>query len=657
MATKNLPAMVGKTMTGGNQTGADVDGYKSILHPKPALCQVATISTPLYVPSDLETVTQWVCWRFAVVDGRQTKIPVNPRTGGNAKTDTPSTWADLETALDYYHTHTTYVSGVGLVVAGTDLVGVDLDHCIGDDLTIAPWALAIVRALDSYTEVSPSGTGLRIFAHGAKPGARCKRGGVELYDRTSTRFLTFTGKHLPGTPLELREVTAELAVVYADMFGPDPAPPVKRDPQPVDVDDLGLVALAIQAKNGARFAALWQGDASSHPSVSEADLALACHLAWWTGGDETRIDRLFRQSGLMREKWDVRHSGAGATYGRLTIAKALSLTTTYYEPPHKPVQSHETTAAGGVVVDAEQGITEADVWRHMHEHVHHDGEHCELCGKVRPWERVASGVVNGMLRSFRCHRTTCMDWQYHKAKEHIVEAAIHLWPACYATILPVAEYKRLKRRGVLHDRDDWRSALQIDGESRFVGSAFQVNQTSIALDWQTLGPMLAERWLTRKPGSRMGAAKVNARAKREAVACDRAVPAAVTVKVEVPEPEPVTTIDYAFSLPLLNMSTGYDLLDVLQAAGATVDHKLRRWSYPLSMRPTVHELVTLWADGSNLPRRCGEITACSETLTHASIQPSAVVVDVLAGDLHPDAAEISRTMTARTVKNHGRLSG
>lgn len=156
--------------------------------------------------------------------------------------------------------------------------------------------------------------------------------------------------------------------------------------------------------------------------------------------------------------------------------------------------------------------------------------------------------------------------------------------------------------------------------------------------------MLAERWLTRKPGSRMGAAKVNAPAKREAVACEAPVPAAVTVKVEVPV-QPVTTIDYAFSLPLLSMATGYDLLDVLQAAGATVDHKRRRWTYPLSMRPAVHELVTLWADGSNLPRRCGElsrITACSETSTHATIQPSPPVVDVLAGNLHPDIARMTR---------------
>lgn len=668
MITKATAAMVSETMT-ANPSGAKYS-TSTIVHPNPGLRQVvgknprqvATIATALYIPSDLENIAQWVAWRYAVVNGKTTKIPVNARTGGNAATNNPATWADLETVLTFYHEHGTYVSGVGLVVAGTDLVGVDLDHCIDDNGIIAPWALAIVRSLASYTEVSPSGTGLRIFAHGVKPGARCKRGDVELYDHTSTRFLTFTGKHLPGTPLELRDVTPELAVVYSDVFGPDPAKVARREAQPVDVDDSALIALAIKAKNGAKFAALWNGNVNGYSSPSEADLALCCHLAWWTGGDEKRVDGMFRQSGLMRDKWnDVHRPADGATYGAMTIDKALELTTTYYSPQQQPVQSHSEAQPGGVVVDAAPIITEADVWRHMHEHIHHDGEHCELCGKVRPWERVVGGMVDGMLRSFRCHRATCDDWQYYKAKEHIVDAAMHLWPACYATVLPVAEYRRLKRRGVLHDRDDWRSALQPDGESRFVGSAFQVNGTSIAMNWQTLGPMLAERWLTRKPGSRMGAAKVNARAKRDALACDAAVPAAVTVQVEVPEPEPVTTIDYAFSLPLLPMSTGYDLLDVLQAAGASVDHKLRRWQYPLSMRPAVHELVTLWADGSNLPRRCGElsrITACQNTSTeHAVIQPSAPVVDVLAGDLHPDAAAIARNMAARTVTAHGRQSG
>ena len=158
--------------------------------------QVRSLAVPLYVPSDLETVPQWVCWSYEVRKGKVTKPPIDVHTGGYAETDNPSTWATFETAETYYHEHPTYVSGVGLVVAGTDLVGVDFDHCVDDKGIIAPWALGYVRSLNSYTEVSPSGTGLRVFGFGVKPGTRCKKGGVELYDRTSVRYLTFTGKHL-----------------------------------------------------------------------------------------------------------------------------------------------------------------------------------------------------------------------------------------------------------------------------------------------------------------------------------------------------------------------------------------------------------------------------------------------------------------------------
>lgn len=640
-----------KQAAGGNVSGA----YRTNDTTKTRAAQVATVETPLYVPSDLETIPQWVCWRYDVRDGRPTKIPVNPRTGGNAKTDTQSTWGDLETALDYYHTHQTYVSGVGLVVAGTDLVGVDLDHCIGDDLTIAPWALAIVRALGSYTEVSPSGTGLRIFAHGAKPGAKCKRGGVELYDRTSTRFLTFTGKHLPGTPLELRDVTAELAVVYADVFGQDLAPVARRDPQPVDVDDLGLLALAIQAKNGARFAALWSGDASGYPSVSEADLALCLHLAWWTGGDETRIDRLFRQSGLMRDKWNDRHSSDGATYGAMTIAKALELTTTYYSPPQNPVQSHSEavpTAAGGVVVEPP---SIADLWRILHTHVTHDGDHCPMCGRLWTEEWQVDDRTNGRYRLYRCKRADCLDWQTHRAKQLVVQADMHLWPEHYLTLLPVDEYDRLVNRGILSHADQWRGVAETN-DTMFVASAFAIDARSIATRLDALAPMLAERWLSRKPGSRLRDPKKLARAKRAAVvACDSAESSAAVVAVVEPEPKP--TRRAAFGLVDMDFATAHDFLAVLENAGATVDHKRGRWSYLTADRASIAAVVTTWADFAGVGGRY-EINTLGQTKpTNVSISPSIAAIEALAGDLHPESDAIARYMTARTVTNHGRRSG
>ena len=62
-------------------------------------------------------------------------------------------------------------------------------------------------------------------------------------------------------------------------------------------------------------------------------MALCCLLAFWTGGNATQMDRLFRQSGLYREKWDEVHYADGSTYGEKTVERAIQTTTEYYEPP------------------------------------------------------------------------------------------------------------------------------------------------------------------------------------------------------------------------------------------------------------------------------------------------------------------------------------
>lgn len=101
----------------------------------------------------------------------------------------------------------------------------------------------------------------------------------------------------------------------------------KKQPKPneVSLDDQTLIEKAKNAKDGAKFSALWEGDISGYASHSEADLALCCLLAFWTGGDRDRINGLFRQSGLFREKWERED------YRDNTINAALESTTEFYE--------------------------------------------------------------------------------------------------------------------------------------------------------------------------------------------------------------------------------------------------------------------------------------------------------------------------------------
>ena len=83
--------------------------------------------------------------------------------------------------------------GIGLVlVADDDLMVFDLDHCRDAETgVIEEWATGIIDTLNSYTEVSPSGTGIHIFVRGSLPGKRRRKGRVEVYE--SGRYMTVTG--------------------------------------------------------------------------------------------------------------------------------------------------------------------------------------------------------------------------------------------------------------------------------------------------------------------------------------------------------------------------------------------------------------------------------------------------------------------------------
>lgn len=100
-------------------------------------------------------------------------------------------------------------------------------------------------------------------------------------------------------------------------------------PQPVSLDDNALLVKAQAAKDGEAFKRLLDGDWVGYPSQSEADQAFCNKLAFWTGKDPARMDRIFRSSGLYRDKWDNRHGAK--TYGEMTIDRAIEGTGEAYQ--------------------------------------------------------------------------------------------------------------------------------------------------------------------------------------------------------------------------------------------------------------------------------------------------------------------------------------
>jgi putative DNA primase/helicase len=269
------------------------------------------------IPAELRALDQWVNWRLEERDGKLTKVPYQPN-GLRADSTAPTTWSGFAACQQAS-------SSIGFVVTEDDpYTGVDLDKVIDESGVIAPEAMRIVERLNSYTELTPSAAGLRVWVRARKPGPDCKRklngnsSLIEIYDQK--RFFTMTGEHLLGTPSTIEDRQTELDALYHELFPPPAADPTWKEPTGhVDVDDQELLRRMFAADNGQKIERLWRGDTSAHPSPSEADAALAAHLAFWTDRDAGRMDALFRRSGLYREKWDSRR-GEG-TYGSQTIAK------------------------------------------------------------------------------------------------------------------------------------------------------------------------------------------------------------------------------------------------------------------------------------------------------------------------------------------------
>jgi primase-polymerase (primpol)-like protein len=324
----------------------------------------------------LKGIPNWLVWKYtwnpkkkrkdgSGALGEWDKPPFNARTGALADTTNPATWCDFDTAWAAYQSR--QWNGIGIVLTEeVGIVGIDLDRCVNDATdVIDDWAQEIIDRIDSYTEISPSGTGVRILAHGRKPAGRCVKGSFEIYG--TGRYLTITGHHLPSTPTGVEERPEQIAAVWAGMFGQDgrpdraakatsvvntPAPTCSGPPagnavtpdtpgpiKAVTPDTLGptnaltddeIIRRAKGAQNGDKFVRLWDGNINGYKSDSEADLALCGMLAFWTGPDLKRIDGLFRKSGLMRPKWDERRGES--TYGARTIAKALEGRTEFHTP-------------------------------------------------------------------------------------------------------------------------------------------------------------------------------------------------------------------------------------------------------------------------------------------------------------------------------------
>jgi putative DNA primase/helicase len=288
------------------------------------------------IPEALRSMRRWMGTRFERrKDGKTDKPPyrvVNGLAVIKADKTNPENWTTFEEASGACERGD--VAAVGFVFSKDDSFFVlDCDHVIDPDTgEIDPAAADVIHALDSYTELSCSGTGVHIIGHGTKPeyaGCRSDKLGfdIEVYD--SARFVVMTGERMTEMtgPIDQQD---ELLVLCRKLWPKSAKLHSKRreHPGPVDLEDQELLERARRSRTGAKFRKLYdQGDSSGFASASEADFSLLNMLIFWAAGDRERIIRLFEASALYRHKEKHRN------YARLSVDNALaSYAGSFYRP-------------------------------------------------------------------------------------------------------------------------------------------------------------------------------------------------------------------------------------------------------------------------------------------------------------------------------------
>ena len=289
------------------------------------------------IPAELKNNASFCLWKLEKRNGKPTKVPYNPRNGQLARTNDPSTFADFNTAMKAYAMGGW--DGIGYRVS-EGIGAIDIDHCIREDGSLNDVAASILSFFpEAYFERSPSGTGLRGFFRLSPDFAYDKtvyyinnrKHGLEVYlPGITNRFVTVTGDVYRQGSVSRNDEALQNALDTFMKRKSKGGTGFKGTPVSYFTDEQ-VIEHASKSASGEKFRSLYEGDWQDlYDSQSDADMALISMLVFWCGCVEEQIDRIFRSSGLMRDKWD-RMTG-DATYGQITIRNAIASCSEIYRP-------------------------------------------------------------------------------------------------------------------------------------------------------------------------------------------------------------------------------------------------------------------------------------------------------------------------------------
>lgn len=273
------------------------------------------------IPEEMRSHNNWVLWKYEDRDGRKTKVPYSVK-GGKAKSNDPGTWAAFDEAMKLFHKGN--YSGLGFMLGHSPFIGVDMDHVLhGEELE--PWAAEMLAELGTYAEISPSGEGIHAIGRGEMDRSGYRSGLLEIY--AEKRFFTVTG-HIYRDYSAIADIGPQIAA-HIEAQRPQEAPEAVGIPTgaagPSLSDEELLRKARSAADTGDEFASLWDYGYESPYFISDhggdknrLDGGLMRMLAFWTGKDAERMERLFSKSAPgQREKWQR------ADYRERTIKHAL----------------------------------------------------------------------------------------------------------------------------------------------------------------------------------------------------------------------------------------------------------------------------------------------------------------------------------------------
>jgi hypothetical protein len=274
---------------------------------------------PENIPVELIEQNNWIVWRWEFRKNKWTKPPYQIN-GKDAKSNDSSTWIDFNTAYEAFKCTEDW-DGIGFVInKDSGYTGLDWDDCL-ECGNIIPEIKELIYSFDSYTEMSPSKKGMKTLIRGLLPGTGHHSKNIGVFD--SNRYFCITGHLLNGFSRKIESRQKELDVLIKK-YWPMDFKVNEQKPIPIPFTDHEIIEKALSANDGGKFRKLWSGDHSDYTSKSEADLALCCKLSFWVDRDYNRIDALFRNSDLYRDKWER------DDYRRKTIERAIEISSDTY---------------------------------------------------------------------------------------------------------------------------------------------------------------------------------------------------------------------------------------------------------------------------------------------------------------------------------------